>query len=298
MITKDKTPKYLYNSGFTLIEVMIVVVILGVLIAIAIPVFSNTANNAETIICRSNQYQIRWAEEAYYIMYGVHTDEYINLTAIPDDSAIMQFFNDHMDVKCPGDGGGYYWDVRDGVTMIFCSEHGTVNAPVIDAPPPISVTLQLYEELSQNYPDEAILYIEYSENRQDTTMSNDNVIGTDQDDNIRLRGGNDLIDAGAGNDRIVGNNGNDSIFGGEGDDYLKGGAGSDILSGGAGSDTLNGNSGNDLVVYDKDISEYEIVEYRNNRFHITDIETGEVDNVLNVEQFQFGDNDPIDKDDL
>ena len=116
---------------------------------------------------------------------------------------------------------------------------------------------------------------------------------TDLGDNIRMRAGDDLIDGGDGDDIIQGNNGDDGLFGGNGDDNLNGGNGDDILSGGPGNDTINGGNNNDLVVYDKDISAYEIVEYANNRFRITDLETGETDTIINVEFFQFGDNEAV-----
>ena len=47
------------NSGFTLVEILIVVVILGILAAIVIPQFSNAASEANTANCKSNLQTLR-----------------------------------------------------------------------------------------------------------------------------------------------------------------------------------------------------------------------------------------------
>ncbi len=46
--------KLMSKKGFTLVELMIVVVIMGILVAVAIPVYSAVTKNAEKKTCQSN----------------------------------------------------------------------------------------------------------------------------------------------------------------------------------------------------------------------------------------------------
>ena len=49
----------LNKKGFSLVELMIVVVIMGILIAVAIPLYGAITENAEKKSCKSNQALIR-----------------------------------------------------------------------------------------------------------------------------------------------------------------------------------------------------------------------------------------------
>jgi len=53
------------NEGFTLVELMVVVLIIGILVAIAVPVFLNASANAQAKSCQANQRTIIGAISTY-----------------------------------------------------------------------------------------------------------------------------------------------------------------------------------------------------------------------------------------
>lgn len=57
-------------SGFTLIEIMIVVVMIGLLAAIAIPAFQRVRTNSQDKAVTGNLRQLSAAAEQYYMEYG------------------------------------------------------------------------------------------------------------------------------------------------------------------------------------------------------------------------------------
>lgn len=53
------------DEGFTLVELMVVVLIIGILVAIAIPVFNAAKANAQKRTCHANQRTIEGALQTY-----------------------------------------------------------------------------------------------------------------------------------------------------------------------------------------------------------------------------------------
>src|SRR3954451_1760461 len=63
------------RSAFTLIELLIVVVIIGILAAIAIPKFQNTKGKANAASLRADLRNLVTAEEAYYYDNSAYTTD-------------------------------------------------------------------------------------------------------------------------------------------------------------------------------------------------------------------------------
>jgi Ca2+-binding RTX toxin-like protein len=72
-----------------------------------------------------------------------------------------------------------------------------------------------------------------------TGNTNELIIGTPFDDDIRAGNGRDCILGGGGDDTIRGNQRDDVLLGGPDDDTLIGGNGNDVCYGGPGTDTFS-----------------------------------------------------------
>jgi type IV pilus assembly protein PilA len=103
-----KTLKNNNSAGFTLIELMMVMVIIGALASIAIPQFASYTAKARAAHCLANRYNIDMDESAYFIEHDSPNLEIDDL------------------YQCPS-GGEYVWLISDandsGYPKIGCSIH-------------------------------------------------------------------------------------------------------------------------------------------------------------------------------
>jgi type IV pilus assembly protein PilA len=68
-----------YRKGFTLVEIMIVVVIIGLLAAMAIPAFQKVRQSSQDKAVLNNVRQLSAAADQYYLENGVSTVAQVNL---------------------------------------------------------------------------------------------------------------------------------------------------------------------------------------------------------------------------
>ncbi len=133
------------NQGFTLVEILIVVVILGILAAIVVPQFTNASESAQKSSIESQLQTIRGQLELYKIQEDPHayptlvTDgwdllvngEYLQEAPVNSwtgDSAVI-------DGTDPSDGSmddGWVFDETGGTGTIFASLYDEDNRVFID----------------------------------------------------------------------------------------------------------------------------------------------------------------------
>lgn len=98
------------EKGFSLVELMVVIVIIGVLIAIAIPVYRNTTESAELRACHANQRMIEGAASQYAM------NEEIDIEDVNEIDVLNNYFSDGVP-KCPS---GAVYSITGG--KVTCGE--------------------------------------------------------------------------------------------------------------------------------------------------------------------------------
>ncbi len=93
------------SKGFTLVELMVVLLIIGILVAIAIPIYNKTQENAEKKACQSNLRTIDGAVAQYCAANDLDPST-INIDKLDDNSVLVQ--QSSYLKKAPKCGGKYY----------------------------------------------------------------------------------------------------------------------------------------------------------------------------------------------
>ena len=106
------------QKGFTITELVVVIVILAILGAIAVPKFWNAKLSAENASCLVNMHSIE-AAVAHYMIYSLESS---NTPATPAslDELVTQNFLSYVP-DCPMDETAYTYDSNTGT--VTCTNH-------------------------------------------------------------------------------------------------------------------------------------------------------------------------------
>ena len=115
-----------FAKGFTLVEIMIVVAIIGIIIAIAVPAFLRARENSRGRACQTNLKQIDGAMEQYALEFKVPKGGSIAMTDLtkPPKAGTGEGYL-KVEPTCPSSGT---YTVTALGTAVTCSI-GSTNAP-------------------------------------------------------------------------------------------------------------------------------------------------------------------------
>jgi type II secretion system protein G len=112
------------QRGFTIMELLIVIVVIGILAAIAVPAYNSFTAKAQSTACKANLRTIQTVIGIYYAEHGSYPADDADLQEADieawTDADGNKYIDDASKLKCPTDDT---YSLAAGV--VSCSVHGT-----------------------------------------------------------------------------------------------------------------------------------------------------------------------------
>ncbi len=108
------------EEGFTLIELMVVVLIIGILVAIAVPVYFSAQTNAKEKTCKANLRTLDGALQTYAAETGDYPAAGVYATVL---AVLVPNYLKELPA-CPGTGTYTYNNVAGSAANVTCSIAG------------------------------------------------------------------------------------------------------------------------------------------------------------------------------
>lgn len=109
------------RKGFTLVELLVVILILAILMAVALPLYLGAVSDSQKKTCRANMQTIANACQAYRTRSATH--EYpAQLSDLIGAGQDLQALP-----KCPSNSGDYLYAKNNNQIAIACPGHGAAD---------------------------------------------------------------------------------------------------------------------------------------------------------------------------
>jgi prepilin-type N-terminal cleavage/methylation domain-containing protein len=112
------------NKGFTLVELMVVLLIIGILVAIAIPIYNKTTDNAYQKTCFANQRTIEGAAA----QWAADNDKTLKDSALSNNGWVTELVGDDKYIAnepiCKKGGTDHHYTWNSTTGKVECTEHG------------------------------------------------------------------------------------------------------------------------------------------------------------------------------
>ena len=103
------------SEGFTLLELMVVIAIIGALASIAMPQYASYTVKARAAHCLANRYHIEMDERAYFLDHDVPNLKIDDLWSCPSGGEYVWLISDPNDSDYPKIGCSiHFWPSEDG----------------------------------------------------------------------------------------------------------------------------------------------------------------------------------------